>query len=62
MDPITFADTNDTIQVSYPNRWAPMYDYIEKVTKTMKLPPQVVRDNDGSELDEELYNEELLKP
>lgn len=38
-----------------------MYDYIEKVTKTTKLPPQVVRDSDGSELDEELYNEELLR-
>lgn len=38
-----------------------MYDYIEKITKTRKLPPQAVRDNDGSELDEELYNKELLK-
>ena len=52
MDPITFTDTSDSIQVSYPNRWAPMYDYIEKVTKTTKLPLQAVRDSDGSELDE----------
>ena len=38
-----------------------MYDYIEKITKSTKLPLQVVRDNDGNELDEELYNEELLR-
>ena len=31
-----------------------MYNYIEKVTKTTKLPLQAVRDSDGSELDEEL--------
>lgn len=37
-----------------------MHDYIEKITKSKKLPPQVVRDSDGSKLDEELYNEELL--
>lgn len=61
MDTITFADTSDTIQVSYLNRWAPMYDYIKKVTKTMKLPPQDVRDSDGNDLDEELCNEELSK-
>ena len=38
-----------------------MYDYIEKVTKITKLTLQAVTDNDGSELDEELYNEELLR-
>ena len=38
-----------------------MYGYIEKVTKTTKLPPQDVRDSDGSELDEEVYKEELLR-
>ena len=38
-----------------------MYDYIEKVTKTTKLPPHAVRDNNDSDLDEEVYNEELLK-
>ena len=61
MDPITFADTSDTIQVSYPNRWAPMYDCIEKVTKTTKLPPQAIRDNNDNDLDKEVYNEELLR-
>ena len=39
IDPITFTDTSDTIQVSYPNLWAQMYDYIEAVTKTTKPPP-----------------------
>ena len=38
-----------------------MYDYIEKITKSTNLPPQDVRDIDGNELDEELYNEELLR-
>ena len=57
MDPLTFMDTNYSIQVSYPNRWAPMYDYTKKITKSTKLPPQAIRDNDGSELEEELYNE-----
>ena len=61
MDPITFVNTSDTVYVTYPNWWEPMYDYIEKVTKTMKLHPQVVTDNNGSDLDEEIYNEELLR-
>ena len=38
-----------------------MYDYIEKVTKTTKLPPQAVRDNNDNDLDEEVYNEEVLR-
>ena len=38
-----------------------MYDYIEKVTKTMKLPPQAIRDNNDNDLDEEVYNEKLLR-
>ena len=38
-----------------------MYDYIERITKTTKLPMEAVRDSDGSELDEELYNKELLR-
>ena len=57
MDLIAFADTSDTIQLSYPNRWAHMYDYIEVVTKTMKPPPQAIRENNGRNLDEEVYNE-----
>jgi hypothetical protein len=61
MDPVSFIDTSDTIQVSYPNRWAPIYDYIEKFTKTMKLPLQAIRDSDGNEQDKEVYNEELLR-
>ena len=61
MDPIIFVDTSDIVQVSYPNRWVTMYDYIEKFTKTTKLPLQAVRESYGSELDEELYNEELLR-
>ena len=61
MDPIIFMDTSDSIQVSYPNRWAPMYDYIEQITKSTELPLKVIRDNDGRKLDEELYNEELLR-
>lgn len=38
-----------------------MYDYIEVVTKTTKLPPQDVRDINDNNLDEEVYNEELLR-
>ena len=38
-----------------------MYEYIETATKTTKLPPQVIWDSDDRELDEEVYNEELLK-
>ena len=38
-----------------------MYDYIETTTKTTKLPPQAVQDNDDGELDEEVYDEELLR-
>ena len=38
-----------------------MYGYIETATKTTKLPPQAVWDSDDSELDEEVYNEELLR-
>ena len=38
-----------------------MYDYIEKVTKTTKLPPQSIRESNGSDLYEEVYNEELLR-
>ena len=38
-----------------------MYDYIQKISKSIKLPLQAVRDSDGRELDEELYHEELLR-
>ena len=38
-----------------------MYDYIEAVTKTTKPPPQAVRDNNNNDLDEEVYNEDLLR-
>ena len=52
MDPIAFADTIDSIQVSYLNRWAHVYDYIEAITKTTKPPLQAIRDNNDSDLDE----------
>ena len=38
-----------------------MYNYIEKVSNTMKLPPRAVRDKNGRNLDEEVYNKELLR-
>ena len=41
--PINFVNTSNVIQVSWPHRWAYMYEYIEMTTKTTKIPPQVVR-------------------
>ena len=38
-----------------------MYEYIDTVTKTTKLPPQAVWESDDSEAVEEVYNEELLR-
>lgn len=38
-----------------------MYDYIEAVTKTTKHPPHAERDNNDNDIDEEVYNEELLR-
>lgn len=38
-----------------------MYDYIEMATKATKLPPQAVQHSDGSDLDEEFYNDELIR-
>ena len=35
---INFVDTIDSIQVSWPQRWAHMYEYIDTTTKTTKLP------------------------
>lgn len=61
IEPINFADTSDAIQISWPHMWAQMYDFIEMTTKTITLPPQAVRDSDGSDLDEEVYNDELLR-
>ena len=57
VEPINFTNTSDAIQVSWPHRWAHMYDYIDTTTKTTKLPPQAVRDSDDNELDEEVYSE-----
>ena len=61
VESINFANIIDLVQVSWPQRWAHMYEYIKTTTKTTKLPPQAVRDSDDSELDEEVYNEELLR-
>ena len=38
-----------------------MYNYIEKVTKTTNLPLQAMRDNNNNDLDDEVYNNELLR-
>lgn len=61
VESINFAYTTNSIHVSWPQRWAHMYEYIDTATKTTKLPPQVVRDSHDSELDEEVYNEEFLR-
>lgn len=61
IEPINFVDTTDSIQVSWPQTLAHMYEYIDTTTKTTKPPPQAVRDNDDSEAEEEVYNEELLR-
>ena len=58
---VNFADTTDSIQVSWPQRWEHMYEYIDTTTETTKFPPKEVRDNDDSEAEEEVYNEELLR-
>ena len=58
---VNFADTTDSIQVSWPQGWAHMYEYIDTATETTKFPLKAVWDNDDSEAEEEVYNEELLR-
>ena len=58
---MNFADTTDQIQVSWPQKWEDMYEYIDIATETTKFPPRMIQGSDESEAEEEVYNEELLK-
>lgn len=58
---VNFADTTNQIRVSWPQKLSDIYDFIDTLIESTKLPPRVVRDSDESDTDNEIYNEELLR-
>ena len=58
---VNFTDTTDQIRVSWMQKWSDIYEFIDTVTISTKLPPRVIRDSDERKTDNEIYNDELLR-
>lgn len=58
---VNFMDTTDQIRVSWPQKWSHIYEFIDTMIESTKIPPTVIRDSDERDTDNKIYNEKLLR-
>ena len=58
---MNFLDTIDQIKVSWPHKWSDIYEFINTTMEATKFPPRMIRARDERDIDDELYNDDLLR-
>ena len=58
---MNFIDMTDQVKISWPQRWVDIYEFIDTAMESTKFPLRIIRASNESEINDELYNDEVLR-